>query len=88
MTTKFAFGCHSTLAVNPNSFTFVLTRGDAVVAAVPEAFRLGTELSHEAPRDEFSVCLGPAHGEVVAMEVCLRRQTNPLPQPLAECSST
>src|ERR1017187_4447997 len=33
---SFAFGCHGSLAVHPNGFTFVLSRGDAVVATVPE----------------------------------------------------
>ena len=45
---SFAFGCHSSLAVHPNGFTFVLTRGDAVVAAVPEAVSLGTRALHES----------------------------------------
>src|SRR5512140_2932530 len=48
----FAFGCHGSLAVDPNDFTFVLTRGDAVVAAVPEQFSLGTKLLHESLSEE------------------------------------
>ena len=30
---RFGFGCHSSLAVHPNSFTFVLTRGDAAITS-------------------------------------------------------
>src|ERR1017187_9166751 len=66
---SFVFGCHSSLAVHPNSFTYVLTRGDAVVAAVPKEICLGTELLHEALSEEPSVHLGPAHGQVMALEV-------------------
>src|SRR5664279_5543364 len=66
---SFAFGCHSSLAVHPNSFTFVLTRGDAVVAAVPEQVSFGTKLLHEALSEEPSVHLGPPHGQVVALQV-------------------
>jgi len=66
---SFAYGCNSSLAVDPNSFTFVLTRGDTVVAAVPEEFRLSPELLHEALSEEPSVHLGPPHGQVVALQV-------------------
>src|ERR1035441_4442125 len=66
---SFVFGCHSSLAVDPNGFTFVLTRGDAVVAAVPEEICLGTELLHEALSEELSVPLGPAHRQVMALQV-------------------
>src|ERR1035441_10618303 len=52
---SFAFGCHSSLAVDPNGFTFVLTRGDAVVATFPEEICLGAELLHEALSEEPSV---------------------------------
>src|SRR5664279_5415090 len=58
---SFAFSCHSSLAVHPNGFTFVLTRGDAVVATVPEQVSLGPKLLHEALSEEPSVHLGPAH---------------------------
>src|ERR1019366_2737011 len=66
---RFAFGCHSSLAVHPNGFTFVLPRGDAVVATVPEQVSLGTELLHEARSEKPSVHLGPAHGQVMALQV-------------------
>src|ERR1035438_3655218 len=66
---RFAFGCHSSLAVDPNGFTFVLTRGEAVVATVPEEICPGAELLHEALSEEPSVHLGPAHGQVVAQQV-------------------
>ena len=66
---SFAFGCRGSLAVHPNSFTFVLTRGDAVVAAVPEQVSLGTKLLREALSEESPVYLGPPHGQVVALQV-------------------
>src|ERR1035437_4130926 len=66
---SFAFGCHGSLAVHPNGFTFVLSRGDAVVATVPEQVSVGAELLHEALSEEPSVPLGPPHGPVVALQV-------------------
>src|ERR1035441_10232850 len=66
---RFAFGCHSSLTMDPNGFAFVLSRGNAVVATVPEQVSLGPELLHEALSEEPSVRLGPAHRQVVALQV-------------------
>src|SRR5882724_3175362 len=66
---SFAFGCHSSLAVDPNSFTFLLMRGNAVVATVPEQVGLGTELLHKSLSKEPSIHPGPAHCQIVALQV-------------------
>src|SRR5664279_4553240 len=66
---RFAFGCRSSLTMDPNGFAFVLSRGNAVVATVPEQVSLGPELLHEALSEKPSVHLGPAHRQVVALQV-------------------
>ena len=63
-------GSDGPFAVNPTRFLV----GDAVVAAVPEKSGLRPERRREAPRDEFTICLGPADREVVAAEILLPRE--------------
>src|SRR5262249_11799107 len=60
---------NSSLAVNPNGFPFEFTRSDAVVAAVPEQGCLGSERLGEPLSQELAVYLGPAHAQIMTLEV-------------------
>ena len=74
MTTKLLFRVNRTFAVQPHNFAIAFATRDAVVAAVPEGFRFGTDRRSEAASDKFAIRLGPAHGVIVAAEIFLRRK--------------
>ena len=70
----FLIGDDSSLPVNPNGFPFEFPRSDAVVAAIPERVGFRSECLSETLGQELAVDLGPAHSQVMTLQVSRSRK--------------
>ena len=70
----FLFGYDSSLPVNPNGFPFELPGSDAVVATIPEHVSFRSECLSETLSQELAVDLGPAHSQVMTLQVSRSRK--------------
>src|SRR5512139_3530348 len=66
---SFLFGYDGSLPVNPNGFPFEFPGSDAVVAAIPEQVSFGSECLSKTLGQELAVDLGPAHSQVMTLQV-------------------